>query len=146
MSLRRAIAVPFLRRETDEVTRAEFVYTLSADTGWFEPDEAEGVVERGIDEGLLGEDDGSLVLLFDTEGVEEPEGKPEVSGGNDLNIFERVVERLVSSGYERREAVALINRKHAKMGDARIEAAALVALRQEGTEVSSLAEEALEDL
>jgi len=145
VTLRRAVAVPFLGRETEEVTRAEFVYTLSADKGWFDPEEAEKIAERGVEQGLLGEEDGDLIAEFDLDGVEESESKPEVRG-EERGTFERAVEILVSSGYERREAVARINRRHATMGDARIEAAALLALRQEGVEVSSLAEEALKSL
>lgn len=146
MTLRRAVAVPFLRRDTEEVTRAEFVYTLSSDTGWFEPDKAEEVARRGIEEGLLTEDDGSIRVLFSLDGLEEPDGRPEVSRSEGLDAFERALKELVSSGYERREAVALINKRHARMGNASIEAAAVMTLKSEGIEVSSLAEEALESL
>jgi len=145
VGLRRAVVVPFLRRDTEELTRAEFVYTLSADTGWFEPEEAEELAQRGIQEGLL-EEDGTLRILLSLDGLKEPNGRPNISYSEDLDRFERVLEELVASGYERREAVALINKRHARMGNASIEAAALVTLKDEGTGVSSLAEEALRDL
>jgi Uncharacterized protein conserved in archaea len=159
------LAAPFLRRGTDAVTRTEFVYSLTGDLGWFEPKGAEEALERGIEEGLLEERDG-LRPGFDIGAVEIPEGSsPDMDAVNDTNtsaregaeadgnegtdkrgVFERAVERLVGAGYEKREAVAEINRKHTEMGDVRVEAAALLVAKEQGLRVSDLAEDALEDL
>lgn len=161
MSLRRVVAAPFVRRGTDEVTRTEFVYSLTADLGWFDPDGAEVAIERGVEEGLLeteGEGDSPRLRPgFDTGGVGIPDGfSPDIESIEDAGkeadtdsergVFERAVERLVESGYGKREAVAEINRRHTEMGGVRVEAAALLVAKEEGLRVSDLAEDALESL
>lgn len=153
MSLRRVVAAPFLRRDTEIVTRAEFIYSLTADLGWFDPDEAEKALERGFEDGLLVSDGDDVRAEFDVTSIDIPDGwSPDADslekkndGGGD-GVFERAVERLVGAGYEKREAVAEINRRHAEMGDVKIEAAALVVAKSEGLRVADLAEVALEKL
>ncbi|MGK2230726.1 MAG: hypothetical protein ACI9QA_000886 [Methanobacteriota archaeon] len=148
MSLRKVSAAPFLRRGTGEVTRAEFIYSLTGDLGWFEPGEAEDVLGAGVEEGLLNEDGEELRPSFDVGDVEidgfEPSSDLVDDGGR--GVFERAVDRLVDTGYGRREAVAEINRIHADMDGARVEAAALVTARKEGVRVADLAEEALDEI
>ncbi len=142
-----------MRRGTDTVTRTEFVYSLTGDLGWFEPERAQEALERGIEEGLLKERDG-LCPGFDVGAVEIPEGfSPDTDAKNTSarkedtrGVFERAVERLVGAGYEKREAVAEINRRHTEMGNVRVEAAALLVAKEKGLRVSDLAEDALEDL
>lgn len=157
-----------MRRGTDTVTRTEFVYSLTGDLGWFEPEGAEEALERGIEEDLLEGREG-LCPGFDVGTVEIPEGfspdtdaikntststsmststseSASVEGTEKRGVFERAVERLVGAGYEKREAVAEINRRHTEMGDVRVEAAALLVAKEEGLRVSDLAEDALEDL
>ena len=150
MSLRRVVAAPFVRRGADEVTRAEFLYTLTGDLSWFGTDEAEDALRAGVDESLLTEDGDGLRPVFDLSDVEIPEGfEPSVDTfevGDGRGVFERAVERLVGAGYEKREAVAEINMTHADMDGARVEAAALLTAKREGLCVSDLAEEALEEL
>ena len=135
------------------VTRAEFIYSLTADLDWFDPDEAEKALERGFEEGLLVSDADDVSAEFDVTSVDIPDGwspdadsleKNEDSGGD--GIFERAVERLVGAGYDKRETVAEINRRHAEMGDVKIDAAALVVAKSEGLRVADLADEALEKL
>jgi hypothetical protein len=153
VSLRKVVAAPFVRRDTETVTRAEFIYSLTADLGWFDPDEAEKSLERGFEEGILVGDGDDVRAEFDFGSVSIPDGwspdtgsleKKKDSGGD--GIFERAVERLVGAGYDKREAVAEINRRHTDMGDVNIEAAALVVAKSEGLRVADLAEEALEKL
>lgn len=155
MSLRRVVGAPFVRRGTEVVTRAEFIYSLTADFDWFDPDGAEKALERGFEEGLLVGDGDEVRADFDTESFGIPEGwSPEAGSLETENrspnagdgVFERTVERLVGAGYEKREAVAEINKKHAEMGDVKVEAAALVVARSEGIRVTDLAEEALEEV
>jgi len=144
-----------LRRGTETVTRTEFVYSLTGDLGWFEPEGAQAALERGIEAGLLEEEEG-LRPGFDVGTVEVPEGfspdtdlgatSARTEGTQKGGVFERTVERLVGAGYEKREAVAEINRRHTEMGDVRVEAAALLVAKEEGLRVSDLAEDALEDL
>lgn len=158
MSLRRVAAAPFLRREAREATRAEFIYSLTRDLEWFDTDEAEELLRAGIEEGLIETDGDEVRPEFDPSSVDVPKGySPSAEsvlssverGAEDdtgTDVFERAVERLVGSGYEKREAVAEINRIHAEMGEVRVEAAALVAAKREGLLVSDLAEEGLEGL
>jgi hypothetical protein len=155
VSLRRVVAAPFLRRDTKTVTRAEFIYSLTADLGWFDPDEAEEALERGFEEDLLVSDGDDVRAEFDVTSVDIPDGwSPDADSleADDRNtnsgdgIFEHAVERLVGAGYDKREAVAEINRRHADMGNVKIEAAALVVAKSEGLRVADLADEALEKL
>lgn len=151
-----------MRRDTETVTRAEFIYSLTADLGWFDPDGAEEALEVGFEAGLIVSDGDDLRAGFDVGSIDVPEGwspdadsleadtetKAETEGGKDTGdgVFERAVERLVGAGYEKREAVAEINRRHAEMGDVKIEAAALVVAKTEGVRVEDLAKEALGEL
>lgn len=155
--MRRVVAAPFIRRDTDSVTRTEFVYSLTGDLDWFDPDGAEEVLERGVEEGLLETEGEGLRPGFDAESVEIPDGfSPDLGAvtrdsaktntNADSGVFERAVDRLVGAGYEKREAVAEINRRHTEMGDVRVEAAALLVAKEEGLRVSDLAEEGLESL
>jgi len=157
VSLRRVVAAPFVRRNTDEVTRTEFVYSLTGDLGWSDPDGAEEVLETGIEKGLLVSDGDGIRTDFDADSVEIPDGwSPDMDSleteveaeaeETERGVFERAVERLVGVGYDKREAVAEINRLHTEMGDVNIEAAALVVAKREGMRVSDLAEDALKDL
>lgn len=149
MSLQRVVAAPFLRRDVEEVTRAEFIYSLTGDLGWFEPDEAEEVLLAGIEEGILNEDGDGLGPAFDVGETVIPEGfepSGEFDRREEKDVFERAVGRLVGAGYDKREAVAEINRVHAGMGGVGVEAAALVTAKREGLEVADLAEEALEEV
>jgi hypothetical protein len=149
VSLRKVVAAPFLRRDVEEVTRAEFIYSLTGDLGWFEPDEAEEVLVAGTEEGILNEDGGGLEPAFDVGETVIPEGfepSVEFNRREEKDVFERAVGRLVGAGYDRREAVAEINRVHAGMDGTRIEAAALLTAKMERLEVADLAEEALEEI
>jgi hypothetical protein len=154
VSLRRVVAAPFARRGVEEVTRAEFIYSLTRDLGWYEPDDAEEVVSAALEDCLLEQDDDALRASLDLSEVGipegfEPSGVPSASDANGTSaqgVFERAVERLVGAGYDKREAVAEINRTHADMDGARVEAAALVTARREGVRVADLAEEALGEL
>ena len=148
MSLRRVVGAPFLRRGTETVTRAEFIYSLTADLGWFEPDTAEEALERGLEEDILSGDGDEVRAEFELDTVDIPEGwSPDAdSFGSERGVFERAVERLVGAGYGKREAVAEINRHHAEMGDVGVEAVALVVAKSEGLHVADLADEALEEI
>lgn len=149
MSLRRVVAAPFLRRETDEATRAEFIYSLTRDADWFDTDEAEKVLETGVEEGLLKADGDDVRPAFDVSEVDVPDGfSPSARSliGENRGVFERTVDRLVEAGHDKREAVAEINRRHAEMGDVGVQAAALIVAKQKGLSVADLAEEGLEEL
>ncbi len=149
MSLRRVVAAPFLRRETDEATRAEFIYSLTRDADWFDTDEAEKVLETGVEEGLLKADGDDVRPAFDVSEVDVPDGfSPSARSliGENRGVFERTVDRLVEAGHDKREAVAEINRRHAEMGDVGVQAAALIVAKEKGLSVADLAEEGLEEL
>jgi len=148
VSLRRVVAAPFVERDADEVTRAEFLYTLTGDFDWFDTDEAEDALRAGVDESLLTRDGDALRPGFDVSEVEIPDGfaPSPVDGGGERDVFDRAVDRLVGAGYEKREAVAEINRVHRDMDGARVVAAALVVAKREGLRVDDLAEEALEGI
>ncbi|MDY7082105.1 MAG: DUF2240 family protein, partial [Halobacteria archaeon] len=163
-------AAPFKKRNTDTVTKTEFIYTISGDYNWFTPEEVEKIVSVCVEHGLVSwadENEEELSCNFNAGSIEIPTGfspdfdeidtsisstdsgssspansrdtqEDKETGNRNQNrngngngnenqnqsTIDRVLSRLVSEGFERREAVAEINKEHQKLGNVGIEAAA----------------------
>lgn len=148
--LLRVAATPFRLRDTDKASKAEFVYTLSRECGWFTPSEAEQVAEMALENDLLSMSDGELHPEFELSAVEpidDIRSDQLLAGAGIDSVLEDVVDRLVEeTGYSRKEAVAAINRMHHELGNVDVDAAAVVVAKREGFEVQSLVDRALEKL
>ncbi|MDL5362344.1 DUF2240 family protein [Halalkalicoccus sp. NIPERK01] len=137
MSLRVAVAAPFRGAGTRTMEESRFVVSLSLDRDWFSPDQAKRLIDVAVSEGLLSRTDGGLEATFAVEDVEIPE---EFVPDEDLLVrrspFERVLERIVAGGVDKRTAVARINELQGELG-VTIEVAAVVFARRKGIDVSA---------
>lgn len=142
VSLRIAVAAPFRQRGRDRLAESEFVVVLSLDRGWFSPDQAKRLVDVAIGEGLLARADDALVPTFDPETIEVPEGfVPDEDLLRERSVFEQVLDALVAAGYEKREAVAGINRLQQSLA-VTVEAAAVLYAHRREIDVRDAAERA----
>lgn len=146
MSLRSAVAAPFLGRGEMELAESEFVVALSLDRNWFSPDQAKRLADVAVGEGLLERTEAGLSPTFDPDDVTIPEGfVPSEDLLRQRSTFERVLDSVVADGMEKRAAVAEINELQQSLG-VTIEAAAVVYARRRGVDVHETAERALADL
>ena len=138
MSLRVAVAAPFIQSGTQRLQENEFVVALSLDRDWFSPDQSKRLIDIATQEGLLERVDGSLETTFDTADVTVPEEfVPDEDLLQERSAFERVLESLVADGVEKHEAVGAINTLQQELG-LTIEVAAVVYARREGVDISEL--------
>lgn len=146
MSLRRAIAAPFCQRGVERMSENEFIVDLSLEWKWFSADQAKRLVDIGAGEGLLEREDGELRATFDPATVEFPEGfEPDEDVLRARSTFERLLDRVVDRGVDKRTAVAEINRLQADLAVS-IEAAAALYARQNGIDATDVAERARREL
>ncbi|NGM69124.1 DUF2240 family protein [Natronolimnobius sp. AArcel1] len=139
MSLRVAVAAPFIQNGTTRLEEGEFVVALSLDRDWFSPDQAKRLIDVATQDGLLEHDGNDLLVTFETSEVTIPD---EFVPNDDIlaerSAFERVLDQLVAAGAEKHEAVGAINTLQHELGIT-IEAAAVVYARREGLEVDDIA-------
>jgi len=146
MSLRTAVAAPFRQQGRDQMGESEFVVALSLDRDWFTPDQAKRLLDVAGSEGLLERTDGDVVVTFEPDEVEVPEGfVPDESILQERSTFERVLDRIVDSGVTKQEAVAEINALQSDLG-VTVEAAAVVYARRKDIDIAEEADRALSDL
>jgi hypothetical protein len=128
------------------MSESEYVVALSLDRDWFSPDQAKRLVDVATSQGLLARENGELVAEFDPSEVEIPEEfEPDESLLREQSTFEKVLDKVVAAGTEKRTAVAEINELQQEVG-LTVEAAAVVYARRKGVAVHVEAEDAREDL
>ncbi len=138
MSLRVAVAAPFVQHGTDRLEESEFVVSLSLDRDWFSPDQAKRLIDVATKEGLIEHGDAGLVATFEPAQVVIPEEfVPDTDLLRERSAFERVLDSLITEGVEKHEAVGAINSLQADLG-VTIETAAVVYARRQGLEVDDL--------
>ena len=138
MSLRVAVAAPFIQNGTRRLKENEFVVALSLDRDWFSPDQSKRLIDVATKEGLLDRTDDGLDVTFDPAEVTVPEEfTPDEELLQERSAFERVLDSLVAEGMEKHEAVGAINSLQGELG-LTIEAAAVVYARREGFEIDDL--------
>ena len=138
MSLRVAVAAPFIQNGTRRLKENEFVVALSLDRDWFSPDQSKRLIDVATQEGLLERGDAALEITFDPSEVTVPEEfVPDEELLRERSAFERVLDSLVAEGTEKHEAVGAINTLQQELG-VTIEAAAVVYARRQGIDVSDL--------
>lgn len=146
--LRRAVARPFQIEGTDSLEREDCKKILSLKLNWFEPSEAEKLVDRALERGLLEETEEGLSTTFDVSGTEVPmEFVPAV----DLDA-ENLVDQIISEvslelDEPRDNVVAGANGVQHELGESlSMEAAVLVYALKKGLRLPELAEEAAAQL
>jgi hypothetical protein len=147
MGLRSAVAEPFRRSGRGRLRTSEFVVAVSIDRDWFDTDQAEHLVDRAVDRGLVVRDGDALVPQFDPDDAPPVDGTPDVdlTAETDRPPFEVILDRLVDDGIEKREAVAEINALQSRLGVSAV-AAAVVYARRRGVTANDAAERAIDDL
>lgn len=146
MSLRTAVAAPFVQNGTDRLGRSDFVVALSLDRDWFSPDQAKRLIDVATSEGLLETDDDQLVVTFDVGSVTVPEDfTPEESILRQRTTFERILDAVVETGTDKQDAVAAINGLQTELG-VTLEAAAVVYARRQGLTIDEHLKRAREGL
>ncbi|MFB6201257.1 MAG: DUF2240 family protein [Halorhabdus sp.] len=146
MTLRRAVAAPFVQAGSDTLPRSDFVVDLSLDRDWFSPEQAKRLIDVAASEGLLTVEADTLVLAVDPASVTvPPEFTPDESILRERSAFERVLDAIVTEDIEKQEAVAAINGLQSELAIT-LEAAAVLYARRHGIDVDDIAERVLEDL
>ncbi|WP_181684944.1 DUF2240 family protein [Halorhabdus salina] len=146
MSLRTAVAAPFVQAGTDRLPRSDFVVDLSLDRDWFSPEQAKRLIDVAASEGLLTVEEETLDLAFDHASVAVPaDFVPDESILRERSTFERVLDALVAEGIDKQEAVAAINGLQSDLAIT-LEAAAVLYARRQGIDVGEVARQAIEGL
>ena len=139
------IATPFKKRGKMSLKISDFIFALSLDLKWGPPEKVRALLREAEAEGMVRMDGEMVHATFDAEAVNVPLGfKPVTEEG----ILDRSI-RLVTSqtGMSRKEVIALANEKQDALKKlVELDAALLLAARELGIDVSSLAKEAYENL
>ena len=111
------VSMPFIRKGKEALKDMEFVMALSMDLKWFTPDQAKSVLTEAQKSGLLKRDGDLVRPTFDISKIEIPSGfKPETMAIEKKTVFERVIERIITStGIEKRKVVSMINKKQEEL-------------------------------
>jgi hypothetical protein len=142
------IAAPFKRRGKSVLTRAEFLFALSLDLKWYCKEDAESILRCAVEKDVMIYEGDKVKAKFDLNAVSLPQNfkPPDVSSlfkTKPVDIFERIIDRIVSGkNMKREEIIPLINKKH-EMTDRMIEmdVAALLAAKGLGIDVRDLTDE-----
>ena len=138
------VSMPFKRKGKEQLKDMEFVMALSMDLKWFTPDQARSVLAEAKMSGLL-KSDGELVRpSFDISKIEIPSGfKPETVAIEKKTVFERVIERIITStGIEKRKVVSMINKKQEELSkQVAIEVSAILVAIENGVIADDLIDE-----
>lgn len=142
MSLTITIAAPFRHARKDQLKKNEIVYFLSFKQHWMNIEQANILISRALEEGLIEQDGDMIRPLFDTSAVDVPLGYKPGSA-----VFERSdpVDDLLlrisqQTGIPRAQLVAEQNRVVQEQfgGNIRSEAAVVIMAKRHGVEYQDL--------
>mgnify|MGYP003394159200 CR=1 FL=1 len=111
------VSMPFKRKGKEQLKDMEFVMALSMDLKWFTPEQAKSVLAEAQKSGLLKRDGDLVRPSFDISKIEIPSGfKPEAVAIEKKTVFEKVIERIITStGIEKRKVISMINKKQEEL-------------------------------
>jgi hypothetical protein len=139
LSLITTIAAPFRHTRKDRLKKNEIVYYLAFDRKWMSIEQANVILKRALDEGLVGYDGEMLAPKFDIRSVEIPIGyKPSQSVFETNDPVQSLIDRVVqSSGRQETEIIAEMNRMKSNDFDdlLRPEAAIIILAKRYGVPV-----------
>lgn len=138
------VSMPFKRKGKEALKEMEFVMALSMDLKWFTPDQAKSVLEEAHRSGFLKREGELIQPSFDISRIEIPSGfKPEIVTFENKTIFEKVIERIISStGIEKRKVFSMINKKQEELSkQVMIEISAILVAIEHGVMVDDLIDE-----
>jgi hypothetical protein len=135
------IATPFKKRGKKSLKISDFIFALSLDLKWGPPEKVRALLREAEAEGMVKMEGEMVTASFDAETLDVPLGfKPSTQEG----ILDRGI-RLITSqtGMSRKEVIALANEKQDSLKMlVELDAVVLLAAREMGIDVRSLAEEA----
>ena len=135
------VATPFKKRGKKSLKISDFIFALSLDLKWGPPEKVRALLREAEAEGMVKMEGEMVTASFDTETLDVPLGfKPSTQEG----ILDRGI-RLITSqtGMSRKEVIALANEKQDSLKMlVELDAVVLLAAREMGIDVRSLAEEA----
>lgn len=142
MTLKTALAAPFYHSRVQKLGKSELIYYYAFDRRWMTRDEVDLLIQRGIEQNLLGIDDDMYYPLFDLADVQIPIGyKPSSSFFDAHDPFEELLGRITSiTGKEPEEIIARMNEimKDEFDGNLKPEAALVIIAKQDGIEALDL--------
>jgi len=130
VSLKIAVAAPFRHMRKERLQKTEFIFYIAIDRKWMSKDQANLLIERGCETGLLENSGGFIVPLFNIEEVTIPLGfKP----GSDIFAEESPCDILIgriaaTTGKKAQQIVGELNTLISDHfdGNLRVEAAAVI--------------------
>ena len=135
------VATPFKKRGKNSLKISDFIFALSLDLKWGPPEKVRALLREAEEEGMVKLEGEMVTASFDMETLDVPLGfKPSTQEG----ILDRGI-RLITSqtGMSRKEVIALANEKQDSLKMlVELDAVVLLAAREMGIDVRSLAEEA----
>jgi len=110
------IAAPFRHTRKDRLKRNEVLYYLAFDRKWMSIEQANIILKRALDEGLIGYDGEMLAPKFDIASIDIPIGfKPSSAVFEANDPVKSVTDRIVkATGKKETEIVSEMNRLIAK--------------------------------
>ncbi|HTY15970.1 MAG TPA: DUF2240 family protein [Methanoregulaceae archaeon] len=142
MSLIVTIAAPFRHTRKDRLKKNEIVYYLAFDRKWMSIEQANNILKRALDEGLVAYDGEMLAPGFDIATVDIPVGyKPSSAVFETHDPVSALIDRIVKgSGKSETDLVSEMNRVIAEDFDNLLmpEAAVVILARKYKTPFSDL--------
>jgi len=135
VSLEIAVAAPFKHMRKERLQRSEFIFYIAIDRKWMNKEQANRLLERAVEEGLVGIDGGTIRPLFDLASVEIPLGfKPtsDLLTGAENPCDDLIARIAAATGKPAREIAAEINQVISGDfdGNLRLEAAAVIVAKR----------------
>jgi len=143
--LEKCLATLFKRKGKNVMTEAEFLFAVSLDYRWFQPKEAQELLEVALKAGALVRTEDFVRLSFDYKDMDAPlsfRPSPDVlkAAEEEPSLFAKLLAVVADKGgLKKRDAVARINRTQERLG-VDVEVAALLVAKDLGADVSQLVE------
>lgn len=139
MSLEIAVAAPFKHMRKERLQKSEFIFYVAIDRKWMNKEQANLLLERAMEEGLVEMEGGTIRPLFDLAAVEIPLGfKPtsDLLTGAATPCDELIARIASAAGKPVREIAAEINQviETGFDGNLRLEAAAVILAKRYGVQ------------
>jgi hypothetical protein len=139
LSLITTIAAPFRHTRKDRLKKNEIVYYLAFDRKWMSIEQANVILKRALEEGLVGYEGEMLAPKFDILSVDIPIGfKPSQSVFEENDPVQSLIDQVVkTSGRQETEIIAELNHVKSKDFDdlLRPEAAVIILAKRYGVPV-----------
>jgi hypothetical protein len=139
--LENAIAQIFRRKGKTSLAEKDFVFAASLDFGWFNPKEAQKLLEIGLESELLIMEDGKVKPTFDYKSLDIPKNFSPTAdifqtSAQPKGIFLKIVDSItMKTNLPAKDLISQINQTQDRMG-VDVEVAALIVARNLGVDIS----------